>query len=185
MKETLYINIFGSPGSGKSTLAAELFAEMKKRLSDLKIEYVPEFAKKFCFDEHINPIFNVPENQMYIGANQYYNIYSLDKKIDIVITDSPFLMSCIYNNTPLLGDAYNQIVKNIFTSHKNLNIFLQLNPDMYQQYGRNESANQSRELENRLIDLMFKFDIPFTKTRSCEKIIEMAKEKISGNNFKR
>ena len=103
----------------------------------------------------------------------------------IVITDSPFLISCIYNNSPLLGENYNQVVKNIFCNHKNLNILLQLNPDMYQQSCRNESANQSRELENRLIDLMFKFDIPFTKTRSCEKIIEMAKEKISSNNFKR
>lgn len=180
MKETLYINIFGSPGSGKSTLAAELFAEMKKRLSDLTIEYVPEFAKKFCFDDKINPVFNVPENQMYIGANQYYNIYSLDKKVDIVITDSPFLISCIYNNSPLLGENYNQVVKNIFCNHKNLNILLQLNPDMYQQSGRNESVIQSRELESRLNDLMFKFEIPFTKTRSCEKIIELAKEKING-----
>lgn len=175
-KETLYINILGSPGSGKSTLAAELFSEMKKRLSNLTIEYVPEFAKKFCFDDSTNPVFDNPVNQMYIGANQYYNIYSLDKKVDIVITDSPFILSCLYNNTPLLGEHYNQVVKNIFSSHKNLNILLQLNPDMYQQSGRNENATQSQELQNRLIELLIDSKIPFFKTRDCQKIIELVKK---------
>ena len=176
MKETLYINILGSPGSGKSTLAAELFSEMKKRLHDITIEYVPEFAKKFCFDDSTNQVFNDPVNQMYIGANQFYNIYSLDKKVDVVITDSPFILSCLYNNTPLLGDNYNQVVKNIFTSHKNLNVLLQLNPDHYQQYGRNENFIQSRELENKLNKLLSDYQIPFFKTRDCQKIIELVKK---------
>ena len=174
MKETLYINILGSPGSGKSTLAAELFSEMKKRTRDITVEYVPEFAKKFCFDDSTNQVFNEPVNQMYIGVNQFYNIYSLDKKVDVVITDSTFILSCLYNNTPLLGEHYNQLVKNIFTSHRNLNILLQLNPDHYQQFGRNENLEQSMLIENKLNKLLSNFEIPFFKTRDCQKIIELA-----------
>ena len=58
---------------------------MKKQFNDLDIEYVPEFAKKFCYGKQIDEIFETPENQMYIGVNQFYNTYSLDKKIDVVM----------------------------------------------------------------------------------------------------
>lgn len=177
-KNTLFINIFGSPGSGKSTLAAELFSTMKKQFPELTIEYVPEFAKQFCFDDKTNPIFEVPENQMYIGVNQYYNIYSLNKKVDVVITDSPFLLSCIYNTSPLLGEHYNQVVKNIFTSHRNLNIFVRLNESFYQQTGRNENLEQSKKLQSDLIKLMFENSIQFYEMNDCQGIIELVKKRL-------
>lgn len=179
MKKTLYINIFGSPGSGKSTLATELFSTMKKSMPEYVIEYVPEFAKQFCFDDQINSLFQVPENQMYIGSNQYYNIYKLDGKVDVVITDSPYMMSCIYNNSILLGKNYDIMVKNIFCSHSNLNIFLKLNKEKYQQSGRNETASQSEILQDRLLKLLSDYQIDFVETKDCKKIIELTKEQFS------
>lgn len=181
MKNTLYINIFGSPGSGKSTLAAELFAIAKKQFPNMSIEYVPEFAKQFCYGNTVNEIFDNPVNQYYIGANQFYNIYSLDKKVDIVITDSPYLLTCIYNNTPLLGEHYNAMVKNIFSSHINLNIFLRLAPEKYQQSGRNENFEESKDLQSRLIQLLFENDIQFYEINDCEKIIELIKNRDCSN----
>lgn len=186
MKNTLYINIFGSPGSGKSTLATELFSKMKKTFPDLTIEYVPEFAKQFCYGNEKNEIFDTPENQLYIGSNQFYNLYSLDKKVDVVITDSPYLLSCIYNNTPLLGKCYDTMVKNIFSSHINLNIFLRLAPEKYQQSGRNENFEESKDLQSRLIQLFFENDIQFYEINDCEKIIELVKNRDCSNcRFKR
>lgn len=176
--KTLYINIFGSPGSGKSTFAAELFSVMKKTCGNLTIEYVNEFAKQFCFDDRKNPIFDNPLNQLYIGVNQFYNIYRLDGKIDVVITDSPFMMSCIYNNSPLLSFHYDAMVKNIFCNYENLNVMLKLQNFDYQQSGRNESKSESLQLEKRLIDLLDKNSIPYIETRDCKKIIELAINKI-------
>lgn len=176
MKQTLYINVFGSPGSGKSTFATELFSTMKKQFNDLDIEYVPEFAKKFCYGNKIDEIFDTPENQMYIGANQFYNIYSLDKKIDVVITDSPFLLSCVYNNSKLLGENYNQVVKNIFFSHKNLNVFLRLDTKNYQTKGRNENVDQSREIQSKIMEMFFNNNVLFIETRDCNEVIKKVKE---------
>ena len=87
----LLINLYGAPGTGKSTGAAYIYSKLK--LAEINCELVTEFAKDMVWDENKKAIYN----QAYVFGNQYYRISRLENEVDVVITDSPTLLSIIYN----------------------------------------------------------------------------------------
>lgn len=120
MKDTLVVNLFGSPGSGKSSGAAYIFSQLKKLGIDC--ELVTEYAKDKCWEGDY--IFSDATNQFYIGAKQYYRVNRVNGKVDVIITDSPVLLSCFYNTAPEMSNEYNEVVKRLFNRFNNINFFV-------------------------------------------------------------
>lgn len=85
------INIYGGPGVGKSTLAARIFARMKQRGDN--VELVQEFVKQFAYSgERV-----IGWNCVYAFAKQLKAEQKLlENGVDIIVTDSPLLLQCIY-----------------------------------------------------------------------------------------
>ena len=83
----LVVNLFGAPGAGKSTGAAYIFSRLK--LAGINAELVTEFAKDKVWEES-KAVF---QNQAYIFGKQYFRISRVQDKVDVVITDSPILLS--------------------------------------------------------------------------------------------
>ena len=143
----IVVNLFGAPGAGKSTLAAYIFSKLK--MNDVNVELITEFAKDKTWEKN----FSALKNQAYMFGKQWYRITRCQSDVDVVVTDSPLLLNILYNNDPVLGESFNQVIKNVFNSYKNLNYFI-LRAKKYNPKGRNQTEAESDELSDKLIDIL-------------------------------
>ena len=140
----IVVNLCGAPGAGKSTGAAYIFSQLK--MKGINCELITEFAKDKVW-EGSRAAF---ENQLYLFANQYFRMTRCENKVDVIITDSPLLLSLIYNtDKERLGDDFNNLVINLFNSYNNLNYFINrvepYNPD-----GRLHTEEESDKLSTQI-----------------------------------
>ena len=135
----IVVNLFGAPGAGKSTGAAYVFSKLK--LAGINAELVTEFAKDKVWEED-KAVF---ENQAYIFGKQYFRISRLNGKVDVVVTDSPTLLSSFYANDPVLGPEFNALVSKVFFSYDNMNAFI-YRTKPYNEAGRFQTEEESDEL---------------------------------------
>jgi len=143
----LVVNLFGAPGVGKSTGAAYVFAQLK--MAGINAELVTEFAKDKVWEES-KEAFN---NQAYIFGEQYFRISRLQGKVDVVVTDSPILLSCYYGNDPVLGEEFDALVTKVFKSYKSMNVFIdRVKP--YSEVGRLHSEDESNKITKELIEFL-------------------------------
>lgn len=142
----IVVNLFGAPGAGKSTGAAYIFSKLK--MAGINAELVTEYAKDKVWEESKKTF----ENQAYIFGHQYFRISRCADKVDVVITDSPVLLSIIYNNDPALGEAFNEMVKQVHSSYKSYDYYLKrVKP--YNPIGRFQSESGSNDLAEQILDL--------------------------------
>lgn len=128
--ETLIVNMFAGPGAGKSTTASGLFTELKLR--GVRSELVQEYAKTLCWQKRQYEFSCQPK----IFGKQLWMIESLVGQVDVIVTDSPILLSAIYEKGqrhPLFKDY----VLAQFASMHNLNVYInRVKP--YDPEGRNQ-----------------------------------------------
>lgn len=149
----IVVNLYGAPGAGKSTGAAYVFSQLKMR--GVNAELVTEFAKDKVW-EGSKAVF---ENQAYIFGKQYFRISRVKDKVDVVVTDSPIILSCFYGkNDPILGEEFNAFVKKVSASFCSLNAFIdRVKP--YNPVGRFQTEEQSDEISQKLQDLLASYGV--------------------------
>lgn len=148
------INLFGVPGSGKSTGAAYIFSELK--MYGKNVELITEFAKDKVYEENQSAL----SNQAYIFGKQSYRMSKCKDKVDYLVTDSPLLLSALYNQDPVLGGRFNDIVADVFNSYVNMN-FLIKRTKPYMRSGRIQTEQESDDLVIPLKALLDKYDINY------------------------
>lgn len=148
MKKPIVVNLFGGPGCGKSTGAAYIFAMLK--MHGVNCELVTEFAKDKTWEHNTEAL----SNQAYVFGKQCYRMSRCAEQVDVIVTDSPLLLSVIYNHDLVLGDSFNQTALNVFNSYNNLNYMLH-RTKQYNPIGRNQTEEESNnigvEIENMLV----------------------------------
>lgn len=143
----LVVNLFGAPGAGKSTGAAYIFSKVK--MAGINAELVTEFAKDKVWEES-KAVF---QNQAYIFGKQYFRISRVQGKVDVVITDSPILLSSFYNSDKTLGAEFDALTKKIFNSYWSLNVFInRVKP--YNPSGRFQTESESDALAEEMRDFL-------------------------------
>lgn len=156
----LVVNLFGAPGAGKSTGAAYIFSKLK--MAGINAELVTEFAKDKVWEES-KAVF---ENQAYIFGKQYFRISRVDKKVNVVVTDSPILLSSFYNKDERLGAEFDALTKKIFESYWSLNLFInRVKP--YNPQGRFQTEEQSDALVSEMKEFLDKFDVKCEEYNGC------------------
>ena len=175
----ILVNLFGAPGAGKSTGAAYIFSQLKMR--GINAELVTEFAKDKVW-EGSKAVF---ENQAYIFGKQYFRISRCANKVDVIITDSPLLLSLVYNNDPVLGEEFNAVVRKVMASYNCKNYYI-TRTKPYNPIGRFQSEEESDEVGNEILDLLINENLEFHtingEIEGYNKIIEEIMEEINCDN---
>lgn len=143
----LVVNLFGAPGAGKSTGAAYIYATLK--MFGYNAELVTEFAKDKAWENNTIAL----SNQLYVYGEQSYRMSRCKDKVDIIVTDSPLLLSIIYNKDDNIRDDFNRIVQSEFDSYNNLNFVIKRSKP-YNQCGRLQSPIESESIHNRIIKIL-------------------------------
>lgn len=137
--DTLVVNLFGGPCAGKTTVASGLFCLLK--MHGVECELITEFAKDLVWEERHKAL----ENQQYIFGKQYHKVWRLLNKVDVVITDSPLMLSVIY----IPEDYSDNFIKNVVDTTNsvcNLNILLHRG-DKYNENGRYQNKKEAEEVD--------------------------------------
>ena len=139
MKKPIVVNLFGPPGAGKSTGAAYIFAELKQL--GINAELVTEFAKDKTWEGNMTAL----SCQEYVFGKQSYRLARCRNDVDVIVTDSPLPLSIVYNADSTLGDAFNEVVLNVFDTYENMNFFI-VRVKEYNPKGRNQTELESDAL---------------------------------------
>lgn len=144
----LIVNLYGAPGAGKSTGAAYVFSQLKMR--GINAELVTEFAKDKVWEES-KAVF---DNQLYIFAKQYFRISRLHGKVDVVVTDSPLLLSSYYGDEDkALGNEFKDLVYKVSSRYKSYDAFID-RAKPYNPVGRFQNEEESDEISQELKEFL-------------------------------
>ena len=152
----LIVNLFGAPGAGKSTLAAYIFAKLK--MAGVNAELVTEFAKDKTWENNQKAL----ANQVYVFGKQLYRITRCQDDVDVIVTDSPLLLSVIYNHSDILGEDFNNLVYKVFSSYDNANYFIN-RVKKYNPKGRNQTEEESDKIAVEVKEMLNKYCVDYTE----------------------
>lgn len=155
----IVVNFFAGPGTGKSTMAATVFSQLK--WNGINCELVTEYAKDKVWENSIH----ILDNQLYIFAKQYHKMYRLRDKVDVIITDSPLLLSLIYGDQK--SKAFNDLVIEKFHEFDNLNYRLQRRKS-YMTQGRMQTEDEAKQIDAQISMMLTKNSIDHIETAGIE-----------------
>lgn len=172
--KTLVVNLLAGPGAGKSTIASSVFAELKWLGVDCEI--VTEFAKDKVWEES----FGLLKNQLYVLGQQSRRNFRLDGKVDVMVTDSSVLMSLLYANEERhKTKEFMKVTIDEFNHYNNLNFFIERN-DFFVENGRYHTLEQSRVIDNTILDIMDENGIEYEKLDYHRDSVKIIVKKIMG-----
>jgi ABC-type dipeptide/oligopeptide/nickel transport system ATPase component len=168
MKKTLVINLIGGPGCGKSTTAAGIFYELKKNGVDCEMSL--EFAKDKVWENSLQTL----DDQIYVFGKQFHKLWRLNGKVDVVITDSPLLLSSYYNKEE--SNYFDDFVVEQYNRFDNLLFFIE-RTEQYQENGRIQTEEESKEIDYVLKNIMDARGITY-ETVKCDNAVSEITNKI-------
>ena len=173
--QTIIVNLFGAPGAGKSTGAAYIFSKIK--MAGVNAELVTEFAKDKVWEES-KEVFN---NQIYIFGKQSFKISRVMNKVDVIITDSPIILSSFYNSDEMIQEELDALVMKTFNSYNNMNYFIErVKP--YQEKGRFQTEAESDQIADEVSTLLDEKEVDYEviagDTEGYDYIVEQILHKL-------
>lgn len=160
-KDTIVVNIIGGPGTGKTTQASALFSKLKKL--NLDVENVSEFAKELVWEKNTEAF----KDRLYMHAMQNHRLFQMKDKLDFIITDSPLLLTSIYNNFYLKDtqtSSYNEMIDKVVEETWNLyhNVtYLLIRDTTYNMIGRRENKEEALIIDEKVKEYLDYHQIPY------------------------
>ena len=172
------VNLFGGPGSGKSTTCAGVFSKLK--LAGLNCEMSLEYVKDKIWENSLN----VLDDQIYVFGKQFHRLNCLKDKADVIITDSPILLSIIYNKE--MSNYLDDLIVEQFRKFNNLNYYL-VRDESFNQTGRIHNLEESVEKDNQIKIMLNEYNISYTtvyKNNSVDTIIDDVMKAVNIDSHK-
>lgn len=172
-KKTIVVNLWGGPGAGKSTSAAGVFYELKRKF--VNCELVTEYAKDLVWSETTNLL----TNQVHILGEQHNRMFHLKNKVDVIITDSPFLMGVIYADYDVISPSFEQFVVDEFKRTDVINVnYLIKRVRHYVSEGRMQDEAGAKAKDKEITDLLRKHNIEYTVLEGKESTVPIIVEQV-------
>lgn len=152
LEKPIVVNLYAGPGTGKSTSSAQIFSELKWK--GINAEMTPEFAKEKVWEES----FKVLDDQIYIFAKQLHKMRRLIGKVDVIVTDSPLILSLMYDVTK--NQNLKKLVLDVYKEFRNFNILLKREKP-FEQAGRIQNENKAKLLDNQISEILLEEKIEF------------------------
>lgn len=159
-KKTKVINMLGGSGLGKSTTAAGLYHIMK--LQGYNVELVREYVKNWAWSGQKVGQYD----QIYIFGKQARSEYMLYGKVDYIITDSPIILSPVYekfynNGFSMIEDAALKFLQKAHNNNINHINFLLERTKKFNPEGRYETEEQAKEVDKQVKIFLNENNIPY------------------------
>ena len=168
-EKTLVVNLLGGPGCGKSSIRGGLFSKLK--FLGIDCEEALEYAKDLVW---INSTLTL-NNQIYVFGKQHHRITRLLGQVEVVITDSPLMFTPIYDQRK--SKTLSDLVIEEINSMWNYNVFLKRQKE-YNPNGRNQSEEEAREIDRKILDFMDDNKLPYETFDGAEDSVVFISEKI-------
>lgn len=159
MHKTIVVNLLGGPGCGKSIMAAEIFALLKRAF--ITTELALEYAKDKVWEESLYTL----NNQIYILGKQSHRLFRLKNKVDIIVSDSPLILTSIYDESNSL--QLKNLVLEEFNKYNNLNFFILRDDKAYETKGRMQNLEEAKVIDDKILKFIWDNEIPYYGF-SCE-----------------
>ena len=148
------------------------------KMAGLNVELLQEYIKSKVFEENPYPF----KDQLYVFAKQNKKQRELNGKVDYIITDSPLLMSLVYNQTE--PDLFNDLVMQYYNQYDNLNFLLKRN-HVYHKEGRHQTEHEADIVGEELEKLLNQYNVEYKTLPSNESmynILQILYSSYGGNN---
>lgn len=140
---TLFVSLIGGPGTGKSILSKELFAAIKRKY--ITCEESPEYIKKKLREQALKAV----QSQIYIFAKQQFQQFTLKNTVEVVVTDSPILLSPIYDETKC--KHLRELALNEYKKYNNLMYYIERDSNAsYEQEGRYQDLDGAKKVDMKI-----------------------------------
>lgn len=139
-----------------------------------------EYAKDKIWENSLD----VLDDQIYVFGKQLHRLNCLKSKVDVIITDSPILLSIIYNKEP--SNYLDDLIVEQFRKFNNLNYYL-VRDESFNQTGRVHNLEESVEKDNQIKIMLNKYNISYTtvyKNNSVDVIIDDVMKAINLDSHK-
>lgn len=132
----------------------------------MDVELTYEFPKIIAWEENYSAV----QDQFYITANQHRNISRLFGKVSYIIVDSPIILGMVYkeryNNQSqypamFYDNTFDDFILSLFKKYKSLNILLKRDDTTYNENGRFQDLQQSKEIDIEIRKKLLDNNIPF------------------------
>jgi nicotinamide riboside kinase len=154
------VNCFGGPGSGKSTTAMRLAADLKA--AGYNAEFVQEHVKGAAWEKRSEKYFKA---QDLIFAKQHWDIDIVAQEVDLVITDSPVLMSICYIPDNFKLPSLRKMIREAHDAYESLNVYMKRGDKPYNPKGRNQTKDEAMIKDREIFDLLVEEDIDYIEMK--------------------
>lgn len=176
--QTYVINFISGPGSGKSTFSALLYAKLKLR--GYVVEYIQEFAKTLVWTKD----FETLNNQYYVSNRQYKLLKQMVGSVQFIVTDAPLVHGLYYNRHNVHNSSNIEKTERFILEHyhefNNINIFLERGNFPYEQQGRIETEEESKEIDIIMKHLLRQNKIPYVSFHSDSDVVDKIVDFVVG-----
>jgi hypothetical protein len=158
---TTIFNFYGGPGIGKSTCAAYFYYRLK--IMGFNTELVREYAKNWAWENRRIRSYD----QLYMLGKQARDETLLYDKADYLVTDSPVSLVIYYSrlHAPLMAPGLESSIRHFYDQcrhdgHDHVHILLR-RIYAYDQKGRFQNEEQSREVDRALEEILKQLGVNF------------------------
>jgi len=153
-RQTILVNLFAGAGAGKSTCASGVFTLLKHH--NVNAELITEYAKDLVWEGRLH----LNRNDMEIFSEQLRRQHRLRGKVDVMVTDSPILLSSIYIEP--FDELFHATVMREFKKYNNFNFFIKrVKP--YMKIGRAETKNGAKKIDDKVVEFLDREQVIYEK----------------------